>query len=46
MISNIYEGQTILLDIKNSFSLKLSYDQDYIIEDHASLIIDIDSWTK
>jgi hypothetical protein len=46
LIDDIYKDQKIFLDENSCFSFKLDYDDNYIINDEASLWITIDSWTK
>jgi hypothetical protein len=45
-IEDIYGPQLIGLDQDGCFRLKLSWGDNYKLEDHASLLITVDSWTK
>lgn len=46
LIENIYAELEILLDQAASFSLKLVWDEGYVIQDEATLQISVRSWTK
>ncbi|MBV8622474.1 MAG: hypothetical protein JO174_03205 [Herbaspirillum sp.] len=45
-IENIYEDLPVFLNDKSTFSLKLDWDERYVIEEHADLLVTISSWRK
>jgi hypothetical protein len=45
-IENIYEDHRLYLDENSCFQLTFSCNEDYIIDDHASVGITISAWTK
>jgi hypothetical protein len=45
-IENIYERQDIFLDSQSRFGLKLVSDQTYRIDEVASLLVGVETWTK
>ncbi|MGO0789170.1 hypothetical protein ACTOWA_04815 [Herbaspirillum seropedicae] len=45
-IENIYEDLSIFLDDRSCFSLKLTYDENYKIEETAELWVTVSSWRK
>jgi hypothetical protein len=45
-IENIYETQLIGVDQDGCFRFKLSWNNNYVLSDHASLRITMNAWTK
>jgi len=45
-IENIYESHSIYLDGQSRFGLKLVCDEAYKIDEEASLLVGVESWTK
>lgn len=45
-IDHIYQDLSVFLNDKSAFSLKLVWDEHYIIEEHAELWVTVSSWRK